>query len=295
MHCLRARYPPPPLKHLRLSTAQLFPNLLSSSSPPLSPPTSPTPRWVILIKLWTPLTYPSPDLRKDDDLRPNQWRPFHWARPERQHLHGALSEWGWPPLPAGSEWRRDQLGLCQRTSDPRPLGTTQANPHPQHILNYPVVNDSVATFKSTPLGQRSLELGDSAYRTFAVPVLPYFSWPLQLITPYAKKADDLGDKTLSRVDEKFPIVKKPTDELISDARSMASLPLRVGQTGKEHVLSTYGAELDKTGGNGFLGRGKAAVTTALILASESLSTVSSYMYEKKQQASEVVEEKTTSS
>ncbi|KAK1836040.1 hypothetical protein QBC39DRAFT_410437 [Podospora conica] len=164
-----------------------------------------------------------------------------------------------------------------------------------HILNYPVVNDSVASFKSTPLGQRSLELGDSAYRTFAVPVLPYFSWPLQLITPYAKKADDLGDKTLSRVDEKFPIVKKPTDELINDARSIASIPLRVGQTGKDHVLSTYGAELDKTGGNGLLGRGKAAVTTALILTSESLSSVSSYLNEKKKQSSEVVEEKTASS
>lgn len=116
-----------------------------------------------------------------------------------------------------------------------------------------------------------------------------------MITPYAKKADDLGDKTLSKVDEKFPIVKKPTDELINDARSMASLPLRVGQTGKEHVLSTYGAELDKTGGKGLIGHGKAAVTTALILTSESLSTVSAYLNEKKKQASEVVEEKTASS
>jgi len=164
-----------------------------------------------------------------------------------------------------------------------------------HILNYPVVNDSVATFKSTPLGQRSFELGDSAYRTFAAPFLPYFSWPLQLITPYAKKADDLGDKTLTKVDEKFPIVKKPTDELLSDARSMASLPLRVGQTGKDHVLSTYGAELKKTDGTGYLVRGKAAVTTALILTSESLSTVSAYLSEKKKQASEVSDEKTASS
>ncbi|KAK0740803.1 putative pathogenesis associated protein Cap20 [Schizothecium vesticola] len=181
------------------------------------------------------------------------------------------------------------------TSQPAINGDGTSWAFVNHILNYPVVNDSVATFKSTPLGQRSLKFGDSAYRTFAVPVLPYFSWPLQLITPYAKKADDLGDKTLSRVDEKFPIVKKPTDELISDARSMASIPLRVGQTGKEHVLSTYGAELNKTGGNGLLGRGKAAVTTALILTSESLATVSSYLNEKKKQSREVVEEKTASS
>jgi hypothetical protein len=160
-----------------------------------------------------------------------------------------------------------------------------------HILNYPVVNDGVATFKSTPLGQRSLKLGDSAYRTFAAPVLPYFSWPLQLITPYARKADDLGDKTLSRVDEKFPIVKKPTDEVINSARSIYALPFRFGQSGKEHVLSTYGAQLDKNGGNGLLGRGKAAVTTAYILTSESLTTLGSYLNEKKQQANEVVDDK----
>jgi len=158
-----------------------------------------------------------------------------------------------------------------------------------HILNYPVVNDGVATFKSTPLGQRSLQLGDSAFRTFAAPVLPYFSWPLQLIIPYARKADDLGDKTLSRVDEKFPIVKTPTDELINGARSIYALPFRVGQTGKEHVMSTYGAQLNKIGEKGLLGHGKAAVSTAYILTSESLATVGSYLNERNQRASPVVE------
>ena len=152
-----------------------------------------------------------------------------------------------------------------------------------------MVNDGVATFKSTPLGQRSLKLGDSAFRTFAAPVLPYFSWPLQLIIPYARKADDLGDKTLSKVDEKFPIVNTPTDELINGARSIYALPFRVGQTGKEHIMSTYGAQLNRTGEKGLLGKGKAAVSTAYILTSESLITIGSYLNERNQRASGMAE------
>jgi len=162
-----------------------------------------------------------------------------------------------------------------------------------HLLNYPVINDGVATLKSSPIAQQSLKLGDKAYRTFAAPVLPYFSWPLQLIAPYAKKADDIGDKTLSTFDEKFPIVHKATEDIINDARSLATIPLRVGQDAKEHVLSTYGAELEKVGHNGLLGgRGKAAVTTAIALTTEYLPKVSPYLYENREQAP--AEEKITS-
>jgi hypothetical protein len=169
-----------------------------------------------------------------------------------------------------------------------------------HLLNYPVVNDGVATIKSSQIAQQSLKLGDKAYRTFAAPVLPYFSWPLQLIAPYAKKADDIGDKTLSTFDEKFPIVHKATEDIINDARSIAIIPLRVGQDAKEHVFNTYGAELEKVGHNGFLGgRGKAAVTTAIALTTEYLPKVSPYLYENREPAREssqfspTTEEKTT--
>ena len=171
----------------------------------------------------------------------------------------------------------------------------------QHLLNYPVVNDGVTTLKSTQIAQQSLKLGDKAYRTFAAPVLPYLSWPLQLIAPYAKKADDIGDKTLSTFDEKFPIVHKATEDIFNDARSIATIPLRVGQDAKEHVFNTYGAELEKVGHNGFLGgRGKAAVTTAIALTTEYLPKVSPYLYENREQAREAAqsspatEEKTTS-
>lgn len=164
---------------------------------------------------------------------------------------------------------------------------------PQHILAYPVVNDGVSTFKSNPYGQKSLELGDSAYRTFAAPVLPYLSRPYQYVAPYVKKADDLGDKTLSKVDEKFPVVKKPTNEIINDAKSIVLFPLRVGQSGKEHVLNTYDSEFKKNGGDGYINYGKAALTTVLIITTETLTTVTSFLGNQKDKARQTMDEKTS--
>ncbi|KAK0651624.1 hypothetical protein B0T16DRAFT_320801 [Cercophora newfieldiana] len=161
----------------------------------------------------------------------------------------------------------------------------------EHLLAYPVVNDSVSTFKSNPYGQRSIELGDSAYRTFAAPFLPYFSKPFQYVSPYVKKADDLGDKTLSKVDEKFPVVKKPTNEIFNDAKTIVLFPLRVTQTGKEHVLSTYEVEFKKVDGNGLTSYGKAAITTALILTTETLTTVSTFLNNRGKETKEAISEK----
>jgi hypothetical protein len=156
-----------------------------------------------------------------------------------------------------------------------------------------LVNDGVSTFKANPYGQRSIEIGDSAYRTFAAPLLSYFSRPFQYVSPYVKKADDLGDKTLSRVDEKFPLVKKPTNEIINDAKTLVLFPIRVGQTGKEHVLNTYGSEFKKVEGNSLTSYGKAALTTVLIITTETLTTVSNYLGRAKTEAREAVADKTT--
>jgi hypothetical protein len=164
----------------------------------------------------------------------------------------------------------------------------------EHILAYPVVNDSVSSFKSYPLGQRSLELTDSAYRNFAAPVLPYLSRPFQYVSPYVKKADDLGDKTLSKVDEKFPMVKKPTNEIMNDFKTVAAFPFRVAGTGKEHLLNTYESELKKVGGNGYVSYGKAALTTALIITTDTLTTVSNFLGNKKKETRQAIEEKTSS-
>lgn len=160
-----------------------------------------------------------------------------------------------------------------------------------HLLGYPVINDGVKTFKSNPYAQRSLELSDTAYKTFAQPVIPYFSRPYQYVSPYIKKADDLGDKTLSKVDERFPVVKKPTGEIYQDARNLVLLPYRTGVAGKDHVFETYNGQCKKVGGDNLMTYSKALLATTLIVTTEVIQTISGFLGTKKEQTKTVVDEK----
>lgn len=158
----------------------------------------------------------------------------------------------------------------------------------QHLFGYPVVKDGIATFKSNPYGQRSLQLGDSAYKTFAAPVLPYFSGPYQYVSPYVKKADDLGEKTLVKVDQRFPVVRKSTDELRQEARNLVSLPYRYGMAGKDHVLDTYNSAKTKVGGDTYVSYGKALISTAVTVAGEAIESVTSVLGNKQKATSNTV-------
>lgn len=151
----------------------------------------------------------------------------------------------------------------------------------QHLLKYPVINDGVTTFKENPYGQKSLQLSDSAYKTFAKPVLPYFSRPYQYVSPYVKKADSIGDETLSKIDEKFPVVTKPTGELYSNAKGLILMPVRKGFEGKDHFVKTYTDEYKKDEKPGIMTYGKALVSTAFIIGHETLSWVGGFLSSKK--------------
>ncbi|KAK3314654.1 hypothetical protein B0H66DRAFT_605599 [Apodospora peruviana] len=151
-----------------------------------------------------------------------------------------------------------------------------------HLVSYPVINDSIETFKSNSLGQKSLDITHSVYQTFAAPILPLLSRPYQMVKPYVKVADDLGNLALSKVDERFPIVKSSTGELVTGAKALVFLPVRVGAAGKERVFNTYNSEYKKCGGNGSLmNAGKAAVTTSLIITTEALTTLTNFLGAKK--------------
>jgi hypothetical protein len=154
-----------------------------------------------------------------------------------------------------------------------------------------VIIDTINTFKSIPLGKKSLSLADHGFNTFAKPVLPYFSKPYQFVSPYVAKADSIGDSTLSKVDERFPVVKKPTNELYDNATGLAFLPLRKGLEGKDYVLNTYKSEVKKVGGEGIVTMGKAAVTTTLIVSSDALSWLGSFLSKKKDQSKDVATDK----
>ncbi|KAI0906680.1 hypothetical protein F4824DRAFT_448905 [Ustulina deusta] len=142
-----------------------------------------------------------------------------------------------------------------------------------HLSGYPVVNDGIAYFKKNPYGQKSIELGDSAYQTFAKSILPYLNKPYQYVSPYVKKADAIGDDALSRIDERIPALKKPTDELVSDGKAIVYFPVRKGMETKGHIVDVYNSEYKKVGGDGYVTSGKALISTGLFVTSEALTWV----------------------
>jgi hypothetical protein len=161
----------------------------------------------------------------------------------------------------------------------------------QHLLDYPVVTDGIDTFKSNEYGQRSIKLGDSAYQTFAAPVMPFFSKPYQYVSPYLSRADSFGDQTLSRIDERFPVIKKPTSDLYNDTKGLILLPYHKGLEGRDHVFQVYSSECKKSEQQGYVAQGKAAISTALLVSNETLGWLSSFLTAKKAEATTAVNEK----
>lgn len=122
--------------------------------------------------------------------------------------------------------------------------------------------------------------------------MPYLSKPYEYVSPYVKKADSIGDNTLSTLESKFPVVKKPTGELYSDGKSIVFFPLNKGLESKDFVFKTYDSEVKKVGGSSVVTYGKAAVSTSFIVTGEAYNWLTSFLHAKKTQAKEVTAEKT---
>ncbi|KAI9046707.1 hypothetical protein LZ554_009445 [Drepanopeziza brunnea f. sp. 'monogermtubi'] len=184
------------------------------------------------------------------------------------------------------------------THDDRRNGTSSQRrgsilgiPEQQHLFSYPVISDSISTFKSNPYGAKSLSLSSSLTHTFADPLMPYLSKPYQYVSPYVKRADSIGDSTLSTLDSKFPVVKKPTGELVEDGKKMVFFPLMKGNEGKEYVFGVYGSEVKKVGGDGIVTWGKAAIATGLVVGGDAVGWLQGFLAGKKAEAKEVSNEK----
>lgn len=160
-----------------------------------------------------------------------------------------------------------------------------------HLLSYPVVESGINKFKSHEYGQKSIRLGDSAYKTFAAPVIPWFAKPYEYVSPYVQKADSFGAQTLDKIDEQFPIVKEPTEHLYEQTRSLILLPYQKGLESKQHVVQIYNSEYKKSEQKGLVPQGKAAVTTVLVVSNETLSWLSSFLSAKKAEAEQGVNDK----
>lgn len=140
-----------------------------------------------------------------------------------------------------------------------------------HLLKYPVVSDSVDTVKNNRFGQQGIKITDTAYQRLARPVLPYFARPYEYVSPYVRKADNLGDNALSRVDERFPLVTRPTSEVYQETWNAVLFPYHKSLEGRDHFLSVYNSEYKNVGGeDGIFRSGRALVATALVVTGESI-------------------------
>ncbi|KAI4168362.1 MAG: hypothetical protein LQ343_006447 [Gyalolechia ehrenbergii] len=160
-----------------------------------------------------------------------------------------------------------------------------------HVTSYPVVHDSIDAIENNPYGKKGIELANEGYNKVVAPVIPYAQRPYGYIAPYVQKADQLADGGLNKVDGTFPIVKQDTEKIKGTILDLAFLPLRLANQSKDYVISTYGNEYKKCGGNGVIAGGKAIITTSLVVTSDSLSWLADYLNQKKEHSMEVAKEK----
>lgn len=111
-----------------------------------------------------------------------------------------------------------------------------------------------------------------------------------------KKADDFGNQALAKVDERFPVVKKPTNEIYTNAKGLVLFPLHKGFEGKDHLLDVYSSEYKKANGDngnsfGLISTGKAAVATALVITGETVRFIGDFIGAKKEQTHNAVDNK----
>jgi len=179
------------------------------------------------------------------------------------------------------------------SSSPIVNGDKPSSQFISHLTSYPVVSDSIETFKSNPYGARSIEVADSSYNTLVKPVLPYAQKPYTYIHPYVSRADELASSGLSKVDSHFPIVKEDTQKIKGTIIDYVFSPLVMVGKGREYVQSTYGSEYHKCGGDGYVAGGKAMITTGLVVTSDVLGWVSGYLSQKKGEAKSAAKDATS--
>jgi len=161
-----------------------------------------------------------------------------------------------------------------------------------HIKSYPAVSDTISKVQGNPYGQRAIDMANSGYSTFLKPFLPYLQTPYSYTKPYIAKVDQLGDAALSKFDDRVPIFKTETNEIKGALLDVANFPLKKAGESKDWVQGTYSSEYKKCGGDGVVAGTKAIITSGLILGSDVIGWVTSFLVAKKDKAAEKVQEKT---
>lgn len=100
------------------------------------------------------------------------------------------------------------------------------------------------------------------------------------MSPYLTRADELGDSSLSKLEQRVPIVKEDTTKL----KELAFSPVH-------YVLGTYQDEYQKTQGpEGIVKTVKAGISTELKVAHDAFNLAVEYWNKGKQTASKKTDE-----
>jgi hypothetical protein len=155
--------------------------------------------------------------------------------------------------------------MAESKTAPVPNGDSPRSTTLRHLLTLPAVQDGVRVFSANPVGKMSIQLTNSAYDLVGAPILNLFNKPLAYVIPYAQRADEIGVDVLSRVEDKYPVVKKPSSELLHDAKEVAAVPVR-------HVTEVYNGAYKRSSCYHSIASVKAGAETAAIV------TIQSYLF-----------------
>lgn len=122
-------------------------------------------------------------------------------------------------------------------------------------------------------------------------MVPYAERPYGYVKPYVEKVDDLAAVGLGKVDQTFPIIKETPENIKSTVLDYAYFPFRVVGDGKDYIIQTYSSEYKKCGGDGLVSGGKAIITTGLVVTSDTLAWLSSFLSEKKEEGTDYASKK----
>ncbi|KIW05666.1 uncharacterized protein PV09_03530 [Verruconis gallopava] len=160
-----------------------------------------------------------------------------------------------------------------------------------HLTSYPLVSDSLSLYLENPYGAKSVNLFNEAYKKFLTPVEPYLKTPYSYIAPYLEKADSLGDKGLSEVDSRFPIVKEETSSLKERIKNLPYVPYSTLVSTKDYLFKTFDEQSKKNEGKGVVPLAKTIIGTELKIAADTLSYVSTFLTQKKEEGKKFADAK----
>lgn len=149
--------------------------------------------------------------------------------------------------------------------------------------------DGIDTFKSNPLGAKSIEIADATYNRVGKPLEPHLRTPLSYAKPYMNKADSLADQVLTSVDNHVPIIKEDTNTIFDTVKGFVFYPFKVANDGKGYIVNTWSDEYDKTVTKKNRGPGPVSLTLTLVstelrIASDTFQYLADLLSDRSQDA-----------